>query len=208
MGINFNDLHDKMSQVTSGSISREYFSEWLDENIDIDVYIPVATKYAIASVFSKEIFSGMSGMDIAEDIDYIFLKYETERLFNSLFPYIKIKISKSNKTFENYDLIFKSGLYDYVMKFCESDYKRFLDIFDRVSGINTLTIMNQFVTFIGKQPNVEDMERIRDIINDEIDTNKMEILKAVQEYNSPVMKQVIQGLSTESLKEVIKDKKA
>lgn len=208
MGINFNDLHDKMFQVTSGLISKESFFEWLDENIDIDVYIPVATKYAIASVFSKEIFSGMSGMDIAEDIDYIFLKYETERLFNSLFSYIKIKVSKSNKTFDNYDLVFKSGLYDYIMKFCESDYKRFLDIFDRVSGINTLTIMNQFVTFIGKQPNVEDMERIRDIINDEIDTNKMEILKAVQEYNSPVMKQVVQGLSTESLKEVIKDKKA
>lgn len=208
MGINFNDLHDKMFQVTSGLVSRESFFEWLDENIDIDVYIPVATKYAIASVFCKEIFSGMNGMDIAEDIDYIFLKYETERLFNSLFSYIKIKVSKSNKTFENYDLIFKSGLYDYVMKFCENDYKRFLDIFDRVSGINTLTIMNQFVTFIGKQPSVEDMERIRDIINNEIDTDKMEILKAVQEYNSPVIKQVVQGLSTESLKEVIKDKKA
>ena len=208
MSINFNDLHDKMFQVTSGLISKESFFEWLDENIDIDVYIPVATKYAIASVFSKEIFSDMSGTDIAEDIDYIFLKYETERLFNSLFSYIKIKVSKNNKTFDNYDLVFKSGLYDYVMKFCESDYKRFLDIFDRVSGINTLTIMNQFVTFIGKQPNVEDMERIRDIINNEIDTDKMEILKAVQEYNSPVMKQVIQGLSTESLKEVIKDKKA
>lgn len=193
MNVNFNDLHDKMYQKTSNLISADDFQEWLDNNIDINKYISISKKYAIASVFSDRIFFNMTDLDIFNDIDNIFLQYEIEKIFIILSSYTNINIEDKNRNIQNYDLIMNSGLYDYIENNCRKDCNKLSEIIDKVSGINTLSIMQQFVMFIGKQPSVEDMEKIKDIINNEIDKDKLEILQTVQEYNNPMIKNAIKS---------------
>ena len=50
------------------------------------------------------------------------------------------------------------------------------------------------------------MERIRDIVNNEIDKDKLEIIKAVEEYNNPVMEKIAEVVKSDSLKEAVKEK--
>ena len=59
---------------------------------------------------------------------------------------------------------------------------------------------------IGSYPSVEEMERIRDIVNNEIDKDKLEIIKAVEEYNNPVMEKIAEVVKSDSLKEAVKEK--
>ena len=206
MSINFNDLHDKMYQRKTNLISKQDFYEWLDSNIEIKKYIPVTKKYAIASISSRKVFSKMEGLDISTDLDFIFLQYELEKLFTVITSYTGLKIDSKSHSPENYDLIYESGFYEYLSDNTGKDLNTFEDVCDRVSGVNTLSIMQQFVTFIGKQPSVEDMEKIKDIINNDIDKDKLQILQTVQEYNNPMMKSVIDSVKKEEIIKVMEKK--
>ena len=41
------------------------------------------------------------------------------------------------------------------------------------------------------------------IINNDIDKDKLELIKTIQEYNNPLMKKVVDGISEQSAKEVM-----
>lgn len=203
MSVNFNDLHDKMFQSKSGLISKEDFFEWVGKNIEINTYIPITKKYALIRIFSDK-FSDMVNNDLEnEDNDYIFLIYDINQVFVLLFAYTDMIILSQNRTIDNYDLIMESGLFDYIMKFCEKDYKLLIEKCDKVTGINDLNILKQFVSSIGNQPTVEDMKKIRDIINNEIDSDKLEIIKAVQEYNNPALKKIVDITSNKVMRDII-----
>lgn len=204
MNINFNDLHDKLAQKVNGLITKDDLYEWLNENIKISSYLPLIKKYALIRVFSDKFKDSMQDNIENEDDDFIYLMYDINQLFTLLFAYTDMILLSKYKTLDNYDLIMKSGFFDYMMQFCETDYRELISKCDRLTGIDNLYIMKQFIQSIGNQPSVEDVEKIRDIINNEVDKEKLEIIKAVQEYNNPMLKKIIGNISKENIEDVMK----
>ena len=127
-------------------------------------------------------------------------------MFVFLFAYTDIVVLSKNRTIENYDLIMKSGFFDYMMQYCKNDYESVIEKCNKVTGIEDVNIIKSFTMAIGSYPSVEEMERIRDIVNNEIDKDKLEIIKAVEEYNNPVMEKIAEVVKSDSLKEAVKEK--
>lgn len=204
MGISFNDLHDIMVQRNNGLISKEKLYLWLDENVQIKTYIPLVNKYAIIKLFSENIKSGM-GEEGEYNTDAILLYYDINQLFSLLFAYTDIVVTTKDRTLDNYDLIMTSGFYDYIYNYCGCgrDYDELVKKCDNTTGINSICIMEQIVQAIGKQPTVSEMRQVANIINNDIDKDKLELIKTIQEYNNPTMKKVVDAISKESAKEVM-----
>ena len=204
MAISFNDLHDIMAQRNNGLISKEKLYLWLDENVQIKTYIPLVNKYAIIKLFSENIKSGM-GEEGEYNTDAILLYYDINQLFSLLFAYTDIVVTTKDRSLDNYDLIMTSGFYDYIYNYCGCgrDYDELVKKCDNTTGINSICIMEQIVQAIGKQPTVSEMRQMANIINNDVDKDKLELIKTIQEYNNPTMKKVVDAISKESAKEVM-----
>lgn len=204
MAISFNDLHHIMAQRNNGLISKEKLYLWLDENVQIKTYIPLVNKYAIIKLFSENIKSGM-GEEGEYNTDAILLYYDINQLFSLLFAYTDIVVTTKDRSLDNYDLIMTSGFYDYIYNYCGCgrDYDELVKKCDNTTGINSICIMEQIVQAIGKQPTVSEMRQMANIINNDVDKDKLELIKTIQEYNNPTMKKVVDAISKESAKEVM-----
>lgn len=204
MAISFNDLHDIMAQRNNGLISKEKLYLWLDENVQIKTYIPLVNKYAIIKLFSENIKSGM-GEEGEYNTDAILLYYDINQLFSLLFAYTDVIVTTKDRSLDNYDLIMTSGFYDYIYNYCGCgrDYDELVKKCDNTTGINSICIMEQIVQAIGKQPTVFEMRQMANIINNDIDKDKLELIKTIQEYNNPTMKKVVDAISKESAREVM-----
>lgn len=201
----FNDLKDKMTQVSLSLITIEDFYGWLDENISVKKYIPIVNKYAIVRMFSNNFVEDLNNEIIKEEVsmDYIYLTYDINLMFSILFEYIDVFVFGKDRTTSNYDLVVNSGLYSYIIKKCEEDYKKFEDICKLMSGVNDVNIMNMFTSLINSNLDNSKLEEAKDIVNN-IDKEKLEILKVVEQYNNPVIKKAIDNISKESMKKNIK----
>lgn len=204
MAISFNDLHDIMAQRNNGLISKEKLYLWLDENVQIKTYIPLVNKYAIIKLFSENIKSGM-GEEGEYNTDAILLYYDINQLFSLLFAYTDVIVTTKDRSLDNYDLIMTSGFYDYIYNYCGCgrDYDELVKKCDNTTGINSICIMEQIVQAIGKQPTVFEMRQMANIINNDVDKDKLELIKTIQEYNNPTMKKVVDAISKESAREVM-----
>lgn len=203
MSINFNDLHDKMIQKINGLVSKEDFYQWLDENIEVETYIPITKKYALINVFSNR-FNTEIYSDDGEISEIFNLIYDLESMFVFLFGYTDVFVRPKDRTVDNYDLIIKSGFFDYIMSFCKNDYLDLQKKCDRVCSIDNLILLNGLIKSLS-QPSVEDMEKIKNIINNEIDKDKLDVLKAIEEYNNPFLKKVIDSVSKKEAAEIMKN---
>ena len=206
MSISFNDLHDKLLQRVDNLISRDKLYDWLDNNLEVKNYLPLTTKYAEIRIFSDKFKDDVDSNIDDKDVDFIYFVYDLNQLFVFLFAYTDIVVLSKNRTIENYDLIMKSGFFDYMMQYCKNDYESVIEKCNKVTGIEDVNIIKSFTMAIGSYPSVEEMERIRDIVNNEIDKDKLEIIKAVEEYNNPVMEKIAEVVKSDSLKEAVKEK--
>lgn len=195
----FTDLHDKMAQCVNGLISKEDFYSWLDENIKVKSYLSIATKYAIISMFSDKVTEEISEyLNKKEATGYIYMTYDINVVFELLFKYVDIIVLSKNRTIENYDLVMQSGLYDYITSKCGKDYDDLVKKCDRASNIETMGIIRELSNIFVNPPSIEDIEKIKDIINNDIDKEKLEILKAIEEYNNPTLKKIVDNISKET----------
>lgn len=192
MGIKFTDLHDKLVAYNTKLINKEQLEKWLDENIEVKKYISLSTKYAIISVFVDNFNVSIGDkIDSGDDMDYLYMTYDINLMFSLLFQYIDIPVVSKYRTIDNYDLIIESGFYDYLLDRCGKDYKILVEKCDRITGINNLIIVKELTNIFGNPPSVDDIERIKDLINNEIDIDKLNIIKAIEEYNNPNLKKII-----------------
>ena len=206
MDISFNDLHNKLLQRVDNLISRDELYDWLDNNLEVKNYLPLTTKYAEIRIFSDKFKDDVDSNIDDKDVDFIYFVYDLNQLFVFLFAYTDIVVLSKNRTIENYDLIMKSGFFDDMMQYCKNDYESVIEKCNKVTGIEDVNIIKSFTMAIGSYPSVEEMERIRDIVNNEIDKDKLEIIKAVEEYNNPVMEKIAEVVKSDSLKEAVKEK--
>lgn len=200
--MNFTDLHDKMFQVTSGLLTRDAFFKWLNENIEVTKYLPIVNKYGVIRRFSDKFQEDMEeymGREDKPGLDFLYLMYDINIMFNVMFKYIDVIVYADQRTLDNYDLVMQSGLYDYIMYNCNSDYKELREKCDRLSGIDDLNIVSTFTEIIGNQLKVEDIREMKELV-DGIDKEKLDILKAVEMFNNPLIAGAIETIRKEEAK--------
>lgn len=178
--------------------------KWVKENMTINKYIPLIDKYADAKIISKVI------LDIAEDTNYkdnfetnfIYMKYDIYSTMTILSRYINIEITDEEKTVTNYDRIFSSGLFDIVMEYCEKDFNRFVEIIDRIVGIDDLSIYRELGKALNSDAYFDRLEKSKKILNG-ISLKKYETLKEINGLNNPLIKEVSNILKASAVKEAL-----
>lgn len=178
--------------------------KWVKENMTINKYIPLIDKYADAKIISKVI------LDIAEDTNYkdnfetnfIYMKYDIYSTMTIFSRYINIEITDEEKTAINYDKIFSSGLFDIVMEYCEKDFNRFVEIIDRVVGIDDLSIYRELGKALNSDAYFDRLEKSKKILNG-ISLKKYETLKEINNLNNPLIKEVTDILKASAVKEAL-----
>lgn len=178
--------------------------KWVKENMTINKYIPLIDKYADAKIISKVI------LDIAEDTNYkdnfetnfIYMKYDIYSTMTIFSRYINIEITDEEKTVTNYDRIFSSGLFDIVMEYCEKDFNRFVEIIDRIVGIDDLSIYRELGKALNSDAYFDRLEKSKKILNG-ISLKKYETLKEINNLNNPLIKEVSDILKASAVKEAL-----
>lgn len=178
--------------------------KWVKENMTINKYIPLIDKYADAKIISKVI------LDIAEDTNYkdnfetnfIYMKYDIYSTMTILSRYINVEITDEEKTVTNYDKIFSSGLFDIVMEYCEKDFNRFVEIVDRIVGIDDLSIYRELGKALNSDAYFDRLEKSKKILNG-INLKKYETLKEINSLNNPLIKEVSDILKVSAAKEAL-----
>lgn len=82
--------------------------------------------------------------DVSIPSVFISVAFDLAILFDCLFSYTNINIEEiqdSDKIYENYDLIYKSGLADYIIEYCEKDYERLVKMAERSLSIEHVSQM-------------------------------------------------------------------
>lgn len=179
--------------------------KWIKENLKIEKYIPIVDKYATTKILSKVI------LDLAENINYndsletnyIYIKYDIYTTLTIFCKYINIDIEDVDKTSANYDIIFSSGLFDGIMKYCQTDYNRSKEIVDRIVGIEDISIYRELGRIMNSDTYFERLKKTQKILNG-ISFKKYETLEKISEINNPLVAQIADMARNASLEEAKK----
>lgn len=190
----FNELLQALPKIVT--------KKWVKENIKINKYINIVDKYATSKIIANLLLNQLSEYAEKEDygMNYVYIKYDIYTNMTIFSKYININIKDEEKTSTNYDLIFSSGLFDIVMETCKNDYDRFIQIIDRMIGIEDFSVYREISRALTSDKYFERLEKSQKILN-KISLKKYETLKQINDFNNPIMKQMLEVLKNESNKE-------
>lgn len=199
----FNNLIDKLNQRKLNLITSQELVQWLSDNIKVLTYIPITTKYYIASMIKNQ-YKNIVNIDDIDDfnIEYYNLQYDIISTFYIIMSYVNIIVPIDKMTPENYDMLMSTGFYNYVMCYASDDYKDFVYKCEKLTGIRNLEIINQFITEIGDKFNISNIQEIRKEIN-KIDMRKLGLLESVTKFNDKTKADIIESIDASAKKEAI-----
>lgn len=206
MNLKFKDLINKLDDYNNSIIDIGEFNKWLEENIEVRFYIGLTEKTVITDLTKEKFNANMSFEDENTFRDKCYTEYEMCVLFDLLFSYTNIVVPSNYRNAETYDKILNSPVYRRIWKECFTDFDRLEKMLRMKTGIEYISLIYSLADIFGVNQTSEDIERIRDIINEEIDKDKLEILLGISKMNDPMMKKVVEKTTKESVKEVLKSK--
>lgn len=178
------------------------------KDIIFNSYVPLADKFAVIKNLGYDINKELSGLVKDENFgyDFIFFTYEIEKFFSLFEKYTYIRVVKSNRTVENYDIIMSTGFFDIMLKHCKDDYNDFSKMCDRVVGIDNLSITREFVNALTAENVAKNIKSIKKAF-DGISKDKLETLKEIHEYNNPLYKEIFDSTVNAAREEAKKKQK-
>lgn len=175
------------------------------DKVKIRRYIPILEKGDIARNYLFKVNS--MNLDLMDPVTKVI---EAEMLwrFNVLLEFTNIKVDDDDITFENYDVLSSSGIFDHIKEECGLD-------FTKMEKFITETMMfsrNDFMSDMLKSANgdnlKESLKEFKEILGDKELVNKMSEIIA---FNDPIAKAEIEkakaGVAKEKLKADIETKK-
>ena len=197
--ITFEKLRDMMMFVEDGSLSKSEFWKWLSENLEIKNYLNLIEKYSIIKLFAIDFqYKYMNKVISGEDdigVEYFYMQYDMYSFFELFFPYIGIEVENCFKNTENYDLIFNSGLYEYVMSRCKDDYYSLKEKCDMVIGIKDLSVISKLGEFVEKNINISEfnksMVKFDSIMKKKNVRENLKFINSINMFNDPNLLKVI-----------------
>lgn len=191
MQLKFKTLIDKIDDFVSNKIDSSDFIEWLHSKLEIRKYIGLDEKMVILELATERFNSEMSFDNEEEFRKECFKKYEMSLIFDLLLGYTNTIIPSIYRNSETYDKLVNSPFYNIVLECCHNDYNRMVDLYKNKTGIDNITMLFTLAEIFGINQKPEDFEKIKDIINNEINLEKLNALLKINEMNNPMMTKIV-----------------
>ena len=150
-------------------------------------------------------------MDSDKDIDvpetFFTAGLEIACCFDGLLSYVNIdpEVNLEIKNYENYDLIYQSGLADYILEYCGKDYERLVRMMERTLSYQNLTELIQSIREINVGGLSEAAEKIREI-KDEIDPEVIKNIADIARMNDPALNDLKDTIDNEAVDKAFEKK--
>lgn len=181
----------------SDSAKREAYNEMLSD-IVVRSYLPMDEK--VLALYKAAIDSNKS-MDLPAAAFTGGL--ELALLFDGLLTYTNIDndISTPCKTYEVYDIIYRSGAADYILQFCKPDYERLVRMMERTISYENLLELTQMMQKLDTLELKESIAEFKEI-QSKIDPDVLKNLTLIMQYNDPMLHQLKEDVVDTALEEL------
>ncbi len=168
-------------------------------------YIPILEKGDIARNYLFKVNS--MNLDLMDPVTKV---TETEMLwrFNVLLEFTNIKVDDDDITFENYDVLSSSGIFDHIKEECGLDFTKMEKFIMETMMFSRNDFMSDMLKSANGDNLKESLKEFKEILGDKELVNKMSEIIA---FNDPIAKAEIEkakaGVAKEKLKADIETKK-
>lgn len=168
------------------NMDKKDFTKYLEDNLIIKRYLPIGQKNVIIDVCSHEATNIIESRleDGYSNLTDIYIDIEMIKIFDFMFRYINVDFDVTYRSYSEYDLIMQSGFYNYVMFYIEKDYNYICKIFDKVMGLDQLSLFELLNNKL-KTPNEESINELISTL-DKIKNTDLTKFEHLLELNDPL----------------------
>ena len=175
------------------------------DKVKVRRYIPILEKGDIARNYLFKVNS--MNLDLMDPVTKVI---ESEMLwrFNVLLEFTNIKVDDDDITFENYDILSSSGIFDHIKEECGLDFTKMEKFIMETMMFSRNDFMSDMLKSANGDNLKESLKEFKEILGDKELVNKMSEIIA---FNDPIAKAEIEkakaGAAKEKLKADIEAKK-
>lgn len=175
------------------------------DKVKVRRYIPILEKGDIARNYLFKVNS--MNLDLMDPVTKV---TETEMLwrFSVLLEFTNIKVDDDDITFENYDVLSSSGIFDHIKEECGLDFTKMEKFIMETMMFSRKDFMSDMLKSANGDNLKESLKEFKEILGDKELVNKMSEIIA---FNDPIAKAEIEkakaGVAKEKLKADIETKK-
>ena len=133
--------------------------------------------------------------------------YDITVLFDVVFQYVNIEMTAEQKSVEVYDFCMNSGFYKYLTDRIGDDANKFVDMFEKTSGITNLNISIMIRNAVNSNITGADIEELKSVIKG-ITPKKLEKMNEFMAYNNPAMNNMLDNIKKVAMEDADKKMKA
>ena len=195
------DKNIKIKEIIADIKAGNNFSD----KVKVRRYIPILEKGDIARNYLFKVNS--MNLDLMDPVTKV---TETEMLwrFNVLLEFTNIKVDDDDITFENYDVLSSSGIFDHIKEECGLDFTKMEKFIMETMMFSRNDFMSDMLKSANGDNLKESLKEFKEILGDKELVNKMSEIIA---FNDPIAKAEIEkakaGVAKEKLKADIETKK-
>lgn len=202
------DIMDKYKQRDLGLLSDEQLEKQLSDELVIHTYISLSRKCAYLHNLNEKFASQIETyLKDDSDVELIYMLYEITVLFDVVFQYVNIEMTAKQKSVEVYDFCMNSGFYKYLTDRIGDDANKFVDMFEKTSGITNLNISIMIRNAVNSNITGADIEELKSVIKG-ITPKKMEKMNEFMAYNNPAMNSMLDNIKKVAMEDADKKMKA
>ena len=202
------DIIDKYKQRDLGLLSDEQLEKQLSDELVIRTYISLSRKCAylhnLNERFARQIESYLKD---DSDAELIYMLYEITVLFDVVFQYVNIEMTSEQKSVEVYDFCMNSGFYKYLTDRIGNDVNKFVDMFEKTSGITNLNISIMIRNAVNSNITGADIEELKSVIKG-ITPKKLDKMNEFMAYNNPAMNNMLDNIKKVAMEDADKKMRA
>lgn len=195
------DICDLFTKHPEDEAAVKAYNDML-QNLVIRAYLPMQEK-VVALV--RMVMDSDKDIDVPEA--FFTAGLEIACCFDGLLSYVNIEpeVNPDIKSYENYDLIYQSGLADYILEYCGKDYERLVRMMERTLSYENLTDLVQSMREM-------DTGSLRELVNtlrnmkDEIDPEVIKNIADIARMNDPALNDLKDTIDNEAVDKAFEEK--
>lgn len=195
------DICDQFTKHSEDEMAVKAYNDML-QNLVIRAYLPMQEK-VVALV--RMVMDSDKDIDVPEA--FFTAGLEIACCFDGLLSYVNIEpeVNPDIKSYENYDLIYQSGLADYILEYCGKDYERLVRMMERTLSYENLTDLVQSMREM-------DTGSLRELVNtlrnmkDEVDPEVIKNIADIARMNDPALNDLKDTIDNEAVDKAFEEK--
>ena len=195
------DICDQFTKHPEDETAVKAYNDML-RNLVIRAYLPMQEK-VVALV--RMVMDSDKDIDVPEA--FFTAGLEIACCFDGLLSYVNIEpeVNPDIKSYENYDLIYQSGLADYILEYCGKDYERLVRMMERTLSYENLTDLVQSMREMDTGSLRELVNTLRNI-KDEIDPEVIKNIADIARMNDPALNDLKDTIDNEAVDKAFEEK--